>query len=113
MAYKWAGWIYNPCRLGGPRCFTVGDKIRSGPQVGQWLHNPCRLGVPDASGRGTKSEVAHKWPEKSETYFFFFEVLKPSKKTFYFYWVLRHNKPKNFFLLGSRYLVKTSGPSKL
>ena len=31
---KWADWLHHPCRLGGPQCFTAGDKIKSGPQVG-------------------------------------------------------------------------------
>ena len=33
-ADKWAHWLHNPCRLGGPRNFRAGDKIRSGPQLG-------------------------------------------------------------------------------
>ena len=35
MAQKWAGWLHNPCRLGGPHRFKAGGRIRSGPQVGQ------------------------------------------------------------------------------
>ena len=27
------------------------------------VHHPCCLGAPNASGRGTKSEVAHKWAD--------------------------------------------------
>ena len=28
---KWAGWLHNPCRLGGPQRFIAGDRIHSGP----------------------------------------------------------------------------------
>ena len=34
VAHKWAGWLRNPCHLGGQR-FTAGDKMRNGPQVGR------------------------------------------------------------------------------
>ena len=32
VAHKWARWLHNLCRLGGPYRFTAGGKIRSGPQ---------------------------------------------------------------------------------
>ena len=35
VAHKWARWLRNPCRLGGPHCFRAGNKIRSGPHVGK------------------------------------------------------------------------------
>ena len=35
VAHKWAGWLHNPYRLGGPQCFRPGHRIRSGPQVGR------------------------------------------------------------------------------
>ena len=90
LAQKWAGWLHNPYRLEGPRRFKAGDKIRGGPQVG-WVTTlplpprgspqlqsggqnqqrptngpgvcitPATCRVPNASERGTKSEVAHKW----------------------------------------------------
>ena len=28
VAHKWAGWLHNPCHLGGPQRFRAGDKIR-------------------------------------------------------------------------------------
>ena len=34
-AHKWARWLHNPCRLGGPHRFTAGGRIRGGPQVGK------------------------------------------------------------------------------
>ena len=35
VAHKWAGWLHNPCRLGGPHHFRAGGGITGGPQVGQ------------------------------------------------------------------------------
>ena len=35
VAHKWARWLHNPCRLGGPHRFIAGGRIRSGPQVGK------------------------------------------------------------------------------
>ena len=35
VAHKWARWLHNPCRLGGPHRFRVRGGIRSGPQVGK------------------------------------------------------------------------------
>ena len=35
MAHKWTGCLHYPCRLGGPQRFKEGDKVSSGPQVGQ------------------------------------------------------------------------------
>ena len=35
VAHKWARWLHNPCRLGGPHCFKAGGRIKSGPQVGK------------------------------------------------------------------------------
>ena len=35
VAHKWARWLHNPCRLGGPHRFRAGGKIRSGPKVGK------------------------------------------------------------------------------
>ena len=35
VARKWAKWLYNPCRLGGPYRFKAGNKMRTGPQLGK------------------------------------------------------------------------------
>ena len=35
VAHKWARWLHNPCRLGGPQLFTAGGSIRSSSQVGK------------------------------------------------------------------------------
>ena len=35
VAHKWARWLHNPCRLGGPHRFKAGGRIRCGPQVGK------------------------------------------------------------------------------
>ena len=34
-ADKWADWRHNPCRFGGPQRITIGDKVKSGQQVGR------------------------------------------------------------------------------
>ena len=34
LAHKWADWLHNPCRLGGPQRFRADDKDKSGPQLG-------------------------------------------------------------------------------
>ena len=90
VAHKWANWLPHPCRIGDPRRFRAGGKIRSGPQVGKLATSPLPYrgspplqrggqnqkwptsgqsgyltpavsGIPAASERGAKSEVAHKW----------------------------------------------------
>ena len=90
VAHKWANWLPHPCRFGEPHRFRAGGKIRSGPQVGEMATSPLPYrkspslqsagqnqkwptsgrngyltpavsGVPNASERGAKSEVAHKW----------------------------------------------------
>ena len=90
MARKWARWLHNPCRLGGPHRFGAAGRIRSGPQVGKVATSPlpprgspplqsrgqnqkwptsgqdCYItpaawGVPTGSEQRAQSEVAHKW----------------------------------------------------
>ena len=90
VAHKWARWLHNPCRLGDPRRFRAGGKIRSGLEMGKvatsplpprgspplqsggqnqkWPINgqggyitPAASGIPTASEQGAKSEVTHKW----------------------------------------------------
>ena len=90
MAHKWARWLHNPCRLGGPHHFGVGAESEVAHKWARWLHNPCcpggphrfraggrikggqqvgRLatkplppgGVPTTPERGVESQVAHKW----------------------------------------------------
>ena len=90
MAHKWARWLHNPCRLGGPHGFKVGGGIKGGPQVGKVATLPvppggspplqseghsqrwptsgqggyitlAAWGVPTASKQGAQSMVAHKW----------------------------------------------------
>ena len=61
--HKWARWLPNPRRLGGPHRFRAGGRIRSGPQVGKVATNPCRLGGPHrfrAGGR-IRSGSSQKW----------------------------------------------------
>ena len=33
VAHKWAGWLHNPRRLGGPLRFRARGRFRSGPQL--------------------------------------------------------------------------------
>ena len=89
VARKWARWLHNPCRLGGPRRFGAGADSEVAHKWARWLHIPCRLrvptasergenqmwptsgqggymtaaarGVPTASRRGAESDVAHTW----------------------------------------------------
>ena len=62
VAHKWANWLPDPCRIGDPRRFKAGGKIRSGPQVGRLATSPLPYrGSPPLQSRGAKSEVAHKW----------------------------------------------------
>ena len=92
MAHKCADWLHHPHRLGGPQRFKAGDKISTGPQVERLATSPVPswgsptlqsgiknqqwprlgqigyislaiLGVPNASKRGTKSAMAHKWAD--------------------------------------------------
>ena len=64
----------HPCRLWGPMLQSGGTKSEVAHKWAQWLHNPCCLG---------RNE---KWPTsglKVLKVLFFFEVLKPSKKSFF------------------------------
>ena len=89
MAHKWAGWLHNPCRRGGPHRFRAGEIIKNGPRMGRvatlalppggsptlqsaeniekWSTNvpggyiaTAGWGVPNATERGKQSEVAQK-----------------------------------------------------
>ena len=62
VAHKWAGWLHNPCCLGGPHRLGAGSKITSGPQVGRVaaLSLPPGGSPPLLSGVA-ESQVAHKW----------------------------------------------------
>ena len=90
VAHTWARWLPHPCRLGDPHRLKAGGKIRSGPYMGKVATSPlpprgspplqrggpnqqrpingqagyvtqAASGIPNASKRGAKSEVAHKW----------------------------------------------------
>ena len=90
VAHLWERWLRHPCRLLDSHRFKAGGKIRSGPLVGKvatsplpsrgspplqsggqnrkwptWGQGgyvtPAVSGMPTASGRGSKSEVAHLW----------------------------------------------------
>ena len=40
VAHKWAKWLPHPCRIGDPRRFRAGGKIRSGPEMGKLATSP-------------------------------------------------------------------------
>ena len=46
VAHKWARWLQNPCRLGGPHRFRAGAESEVAHKWARWLHNPCRLEGP-------------------------------------------------------------------
>ena len=55
VAHKRGGWLYNPCRLAGPRRFTAGGRIRGCPTSGHVGYIiPAVRGVPTASVRGAE-----------------------------------------------------------
>ena len=59
VAHKWAAWLHNPCRLGVPQQFRAGERIISGPKVGQAAtqHLP-----PGGSPTRHSGEKKNKWP---------------------------------------------------
>ena len=62
VAHKWARWVHNPCRLGGPTASERGEESEVEPTSGQGGYiTPAAWGIPTASERGAESEVAHKW----------------------------------------------------
>ena len=44
VAHKWATWLHNPCRLGGPHRFIAGAESEVAHKWARWLHHPCRMG---------------------------------------------------------------------
>ena len=46
MAHKWARWLHNPCRLGGPQRFRAEGESQVAHKWKRWLHNPRRMGGP-------------------------------------------------------------------
>ena len=62
VAHKWARWLHNPCRLGGPHRFRAGGQNQRWPTSGQGGYITRAVwGVPTATKRGAESMVAHKW----------------------------------------------------
>ena len=62
VAHKWAKWLPHPCRIGGSPPLQSGGQSQKWPTSGQSGYlTPAVSGIPDASQRGAKSEVAHKW----------------------------------------------------
>ena len=62
VAHKWARWLHNPCRLGGPHRFRAVWQNQWWPTSGPGGYKTLAAwGNPTASQRGANSEVAHKW----------------------------------------------------
>ena len=63
VAHKWARWLPHPCRIGDPRRFRAGSKIRSGPQVGKLATSPLPYrGSPPLQSGGQNQ----KWPTSGQ-----------------------------------------------
>ena len=63
VAHKWARWLHNPCRLGGPHRFGAGGRIRSCPQVGKVATYPLPpRGSPPLHSGGQNQ----KWPTSGQ-----------------------------------------------
>ena len=63
MAHKWATWLHNPYRLGGPDRFRARGKIRSGPQVGKVAAYPLQpRGSPPLQSEGQNQN----WPTSGQ-----------------------------------------------
>ena len=61
VAHKWADWLHHPYRLGLLNAYGRGQN-QKWPTCGMIGYiTPAVRGVPNASQRGTKSKVAHKW----------------------------------------------------
>ena len=63
VAYKWARWLHNPCRLRGSHRFVAGGKIKSGPQVGHMATKH----LPPWGSQPLRSEGQNqKWPTSGQ-----------------------------------------------
>ena len=63
LAHKWARWLHNPCRLGGPHRFRAAEIIRSGPQVGQRATEAL---LPGGSAPLQSGGHNQKWPTSAQ-----------------------------------------------
>ena len=64
VAHKWARWLHNPCRLGGPHRFKAGAEPEVAHKWARWLHNPYCLGGPHRFRAGARN---HRWPTSGES----------------------------------------------
>ena len=63
VVHKWARWLQNPCRLGGPCDFTAGGRITSGLHVGKVATSRLpRGGSPPLHSE----EQNHRWPTRGQ-----------------------------------------------
>ena len=64
VAHKWAKWLPHPCRIGDPHRCRAGNKIRSGPQVGELATSPLPYrGSPPLQSGGQNQ----KWPTSGQS----------------------------------------------
>ena len=62
VPHKWAGCLYEPCHLRGCPTLMLGGQNQMWPTSGLGGYiTPTMWRVPNASERGTKLAVAHKW----------------------------------------------------
>ena len=58
MTHKWADWLHYRCRVGGPECFKVMEKIRSGPQLGRLGMSPLMPYLGHVLAHRTQADLA-------------------------------------------------------
>ena len=115
VAHKWAGWLHNPCHLGGggvPTASQRGAESEVAHKWAGWLHNPCRLGdphrfaawgIPTASERGAESASTMAAVRSGKTYLFGIFIFLLSKLL---------GRKINLFLYQVIYLVKNPSPEE-
>ena len=59
VALKWVDWLHHHCRIGGPKHFRAGNKIRSRRQVGKLATSSLPSGGTPTFQSGEQNQ---KWP---------------------------------------------------
>ena len=63
MADKWARWLHNPCRLGGPTASERGAESEVAHKCARWLHDQCRMASPHGFRAGGRNQ---RWPTSGQ-----------------------------------------------
>ena len=63
VAHKWARWLHNPCRFGGPHRLGAGGRIKGGPQLGQVATQPLPSGGAPPLQSGGHNQ---RWPTSGQ-----------------------------------------------